>query len=167
MQKAEKAIREADYIVILLSLPDRGREVGLLVPTHRLCPLCPGGSASVQETAGIRRRLQYPHHHPFPLRAHGRILPGHNAHPRQYRAQLSPVPAGRQIHRTGITWSYREKWLNSQKLAKGLIAKGGNIHFFQWEAGSVLPETGRAMEHMASFDYGYKIDAVRDWLFIH
>lgn len=23
----------------------------------------------------------------------------------------------------------------------------------------------RAMEHMASFDYGYKIDAVRDWLF--
>jgi hypothetical protein len=21
------------------------------------------------------------------------------------------------------------------------------------------------MEHMASFDYGYKIDAVRDWLF--
>lgn len=33
------------------------------------------------------------------------------------------------------------------------------------EAGSVLPETGRAMEHMASFDYGYKIAAVRDWLF--
>ena len=29
----------------------------------------------------------------------------------------------------------------------------------------VLPETGRAMEHMASFDYGYKIAAVRDWLF--
>ena len=26
-------------------------------------------------------------------------------------------------------------------------------------------ETGRAMEHMASFDYGYKIAAVRDWLF--
>jgi len=33
------------------------------------------------------------------------------------------------------------------------------------EAGSVLPETGRVMEHMASFDYGYKIAAVRDWLF--
>jgi len=51
------------------------------------------------------------------------------------------------------------------KLAEELIAHGGNINFIKWEAGSVLPETGRAMEHMASFDYGYKIAAVRDWLF--
>ena len=43
--------------------------------------------------------------------------------------------------------------------------RDGNINFIKWEAGSVLPETGRAMEHMASFDYGYKIAAVRDWLF--
>ena len=33
------------------------------------------------------------------------------------------------------------------------------------ETGSVLPESGQGMEHMASFDYGYKIAAVRDWLF--
>ena len=26
-------------------------------------------------------------------------------------------------------------------------------------------KTGKGMEHMASFDYGYKIAAVRDWLF--
>ena len=39
------------------------------------------------------------------------------------------------------------------------------INFIRWEAGSVLPYTGRAMEHMASFDYGYQIAAVRDWLF--
>ncbi len=38
-------------------------------------------------------------------------------------------------------------------------------NFIRWEAGSVLPDTGRAMEHMASFDYGYQIAAVRDWLF--
>lgn len=29
----------------------------------------------------------------------------------------------------------------------------------------VLPKSGKGMEHMASFDYGYKIAAVRDWLF--
>ena len=40
-----------------------------------------------------------------------------------------------------------------------------NINFIKWEAGSVLPESGKGMEHMASFDYGYKIAAVRDWLF--
>lgn len=44
--------------------------------------------------------------------------------------------------------------------------QGGNINFIRWEAGSVLPESGKGMEHMASFDYGYKIAAVRDWLFM-
>ena len=39
------------------------------------------------------------------------------------------------------------------------------VGFIRWETGSVLPESGKGMEHMASFDYGYKIAAVRDWLF--
>ena len=64
-----------------------------------------------------------------------------------------------------VIWSAKLPKAEQEKLAKELIVKGGNIHFIQWEKGSVLPETGRAMEHMASFDYGYKIDAVRDWLF--
>ena len=55
--------------------------------------------------------------------------------------------------------------LGTVRLAEELIAKGGNINFIRWEAGSVLPESGKGMEHMASFDYGYKIAAVRDWLF--
>ena len=55
--------------------------------------------------------------------------------------------------------------LGTARLAEELIAKGGNINFIKWEAGSVLPESGKGMEHMASFDYGYKIAAVRDWLF--
>ena len=50
-------------------------------------------------------------------------------------------------------------------LREELIAHGGDINFIKWEAGSVLPESGKGMEHMASFDYGYKIAAVRDWLF--
>jgi hypothetical protein len=32
-------------------------------------------------------------------------------------------------------------------------------------AGTVLPEDGKGMEHMASFDYAYKFTPVRDWLF--
>ena len=62
-------------------------------------------------------------------------------------------------------WNAKLPKVDQEKLATALISRGGNIHFIQWEAGSVLPETGRTMEHMASFDYGYKIDAVRDWLF--
>ena len=63
------------------------------------------------------------------------------------------------------SWSAKLPSEEQEKLAEELIAHGGNINFIKWEAGSVLPETGRAMEHMASFDYGYKIAAVRDWLF--
>jgi predicted peptidase len=63
------------------------------------------------------------------------------------------------------SWSAKLPSDEQERLAEELIALGGNINFIKWEAGSVLPETGRAMEHMASFDYGYKIAAVRDWLF--
>ena len=31
--------------------------------------------------------------------------------------------------------------------------------------GTVLPEDEKGMEHMASFDYAYKLTPVRDWLF--
>ena len=63
------------------------------------------------------------------------------------------------------SWSAKLPLAEQERLAEGLIAKGGNINFIKWEAGSVLPESGKGMEHMASFDYGYKIGAVRDWLF--
>ncbi|MBR1792376.1 MAG: hypothetical protein IJ764_01865 [Bacteroidales bacterium] len=65
------------------------------------------------------------------------------------------------------SWSAKLPHEEQEHLAEELIAKGGNINFIKWEDGSVLPETGRAMEHMASFDYGYKIAAIRDWLFKH
>lgn len=63
------------------------------------------------------------------------------------------------------SWSAKLPQAEQERLAEELIAKGGNINFIKWEAGSVLPESGKGMEHMASFDYGYKIAAVRDWLF--
>ena len=46
-----------------------------------------------------------------------------------------------------------------------LIERGSNINFITFEKGSTLPDSGRGMEHMTSFDFAYKLDAVRDWLF--
>ena len=63
------------------------------------------------------------------------------------------------------SWSAKLPASEQEKLAEELIARGDNINFIKWEAGSVLPESGKGMEHMASFDYGYKIAVVRDWLF--
>ena len=63
------------------------------------------------------------------------------------------------------SWNAKLPAQEQERLAEELIARGGNVNFIKWEAGSVLPETGRAMEHMASFDYSYKIAAIRDWLF--
>ena len=62
-------------------------------------------------------------------------------------------------------WSAKLPQAEQDRLAKDLIAKGSNINFITWEKGTVLPASGQGMEHMASFDYGYKIAAVRDWLF--
>ena len=63
------------------------------------------------------------------------------------------------------SWSAKLPQKEQERLAEELIAKGGNINFITWEKGSVLPESRKAMEHMASFDYGYKLAAVRNWLF--
>ena len=63
------------------------------------------------------------------------------------------------------SWSAKLSSQDQERLAEQLIARGSNISFILWETGSVLPESGKGMEHMASFDYGYKIAAVRDWLY--
>ena len=63
------------------------------------------------------------------------------------------------------SWSAKLPGQQQEQLAEQLIARGGNINFIKWKTGSVLPGSGQGMEHMASFDYGYKIAAVRDWLY--
>ena len=63
------------------------------------------------------------------------------------------------------SWSAKLPAEQQERMAKELISSGSGINFIKWETGSVLPESGQGMEHMASFDYGYKIAAVRDWLF--
>ena len=63
------------------------------------------------------------------------------------------------------TWSAKLPQDEQDRLAAQLIQKGGHVNFVKFEAGSVLPEDGRGMEHMASFDFAYKLTPVRDWLF--
>ena len=49
-----------------------------------------------------------------------------------------------------------------------MLAEGNNANFVTFELGTTLAEGqtgGNAGEHMTSFDYAYKIEAVRDWLF--
>lgn len=78
---------------------------------------------------------------------------------------LAEVLKQQNVRVDSASWSAKLPQAEQERLAEELIAKGGNINFIKWEAGSVLPESGKGMEHMASFDNGYKIAAVRDWLF--
>lgn len=62
------------------------------------------------------------------------------------------------------TWSAQETAEIQDAETKKLLEQGCNANMIRFEAGSVLTE-GSGMEHNASFNYGYKIPAVRDWIF--
>ena len=79
---------------------------------------------------------------------------------------LTEVLKKNDAHIESASWSAKLPPEEQERLAGQLIARGCGINFIKWETGSVLPESGKGMEHMASFDYGYKIAAVRDWLFL-
>ena len=79
--------------------------------------------------------------------------------------ELTEVLKKQNAHIDSASWSAKLPPAEQERLAKALIAKGGSIIFICFEKGSVLPASGQGMEHMASFDYGYKIAPVRDWLF--
>ena len=74
------------------------------------------------------------------------------------------------LDRDGVPYGYASDWdaqaapedLNA--LAEALLGDGNSIHFIRWKAGTVL-NGGFGMEHMASFDYAYRLEAARDWLF--
>jgi predicted peptidase len=54
-----------------------------------------------------------------------------------------------------------------EKYIQNLLDEGHSINFVQFTEGSVTPTgvPGRGAEHMYSFDYAYKLEAVRNWLF--
>ena len=62
------------------------------------------------------------------------------------------------------TWNAQDDEATQNACAEALIEQGNAANMIRFEAGSVLNGSG-GMEHMASFNYGYKISVVRDWLF--
>ena len=62
-------------------------------------------------------------------------------------------------------WNAKLPADRQDSLAAALLARGADINFVTFDAGTVLPESGKGMEHMASFDYGYRLTPLRDWLF--
>ena len=64
-------------------------------------------------------------------------------------------------------WGAQDDGQNEKVAA--MLEKGNKANFVTFAAGTTLAEGQTAMagagEHMTSFDYAYKIEAVRDWLF--
>lgn len=69
------------------------------------------------------------------------------------------------IQYTFSEWSAKLPEARQNELASNMLAKGAPVNIIEFETGSVLPEGVKGVDHMYSFDYAYKIKAVRDWLF--
>lgn len=81
---------------------------------------------------------------------------------------MKPLEAAAEkdgVQYTYAEWSAKLPESRQSELASVMLEKGAPINIFQFESGSVLPEDGKGSEHMYSFDYAYKIQSVREWLF--
>ena len=65
-------------------------------------------------------------------------------------------------------WSAQEDSDEQNAHVAAMLAEGNQANFVTFTLGTTVPEgtsvSGGAGEHMTSFDYAYKIEAVRDWL---
>ncbi len=80
-------------------------------------------------------------------------------------AALREVLEGEGKHISSAEWSAKLPEEEQEALALALLAEGNNVNFIVFTKGSVLPEDGRGMEHMYSFDYVYRLAPLRDWIF--
>ena len=62
------------------------------------------------------------------------------------------------------SWDAQEDAHAQNDLVQAMIDEGNQANMIRFETGTVLNREG-GMEHMASFNYAYKISALRDWLF--
>ena len=67
------------------------------------------------------------------------------------------------------TWSAQDDAETQNEAVASMLSKGNTANFITFTAGTTVPEgtvsNSMAGEHMTSFDYAYKIEAVRDWLY--
>ncbi len=70
------------------------------------------------------------------------------------------------VHISDAEWSARLPEEEQAAKARELLAEGNNVNFIVLTKGTTLPEgIVEGMEHMFSFDYIYRLEPVRDWLF--
>ena len=69
-----------------------------------------------------------------------------------------------QVSYSFETWNAQDDQDVQNENTESMIAEGNAANMIRFETGSVL-NGGGGMEHMASFNYAYKLSAVRDWLF--
>ena len=66
-------------------------------------------------------------------------------------------------------WSAQDDAVTQNRAVAAMLSEGNRANFITFTAGTTLAAGqtagGGAGEHMTSFDYAYKIEAVRDWLF--
>ncbi len=66
-------------------------------------------------------------------------------------------------------WSAKDNAEDQKAAVAAMLAEGNNANFVTFTLGTTLAEGqtagGGAGEHMTSFDFAYKLEAVRDWLF--
>ena len=62
------------------------------------------------------------------------------------------------------SWNAQDSKEDQAAAVNELLAKGLNANMIRFETGTVL-NGGNGMEHMASFNYAYKLTVVRDWLY--
>ena len=63
------------------------------------------------------------------------------------------------------TWSAQDSAEDQDAAVEALLSEGLDANMIRFETGTVFKEGQTGMEHMASFNYAYKLEAVRDWLF--
>lgn len=63
------------------------------------------------------------------------------------------------------TWNAQNSAEEQDAAVEELISEGNQANMIRFEEGTVFKEGESGMEHMASFNYAYKITAVRDWLY--
>ena len=62
-------------------------------------------------------------------------------------------------------WSAKDDAQTQAQAVQALIDQGCSANFVTFTAGTTLPEGLSGSEHLTSFDYAYRLETVRDWLF--
>lgn len=62
-------------------------------------------------------------------------------------------------------WSAQEDRDTQNASIEAMISKGLNANFVTFTKGTTVEGGASGSEHLTSFDYAYKLEAVRDWLF--